>query len=854
MYLSAIRVSLQIFLLTSTVLCVSEVYKLTVTPGNGTTLNIRKVKGSQCTVCSGTGRSQQCHASLMLRDNTAASVEFKCSRPQDVFSVEIVRNIECTAKSCNGDIIQSESDFLPLLDFNRTFTWNLKASSTPQVFQIDFSRTGLRQINLSESCPDQHTYTLQAFQTTRKVAIGKYCRTGFISSAQVLDQGSLSLDVPAGQKLQKAQFDVSVAEKIKSLAKIKLILPEGTSSSELLSPNYPDTFPDDDLMEWCFQVPTKHTAVVRFLNLTQPQCLKKATAVEYYRGGRAEVRKLTDPQLVQTEGDFSLTLKNCEMDRRRANSPGLALSFRVSVSRTHSTVLCSVDPRAMKGFSLYIEKLKAASDCEMKKNSVPLQTITVPSDGLTQLSFHNCLPLDIRVVTTKVIECNQLKDCPKHPIPLVVPTLPSCLPAPLSSVTWTLRAPPQGTVELQSPSFSLKQSLPGKPCNNSIFIRVAEDDGTFVGNFCSQGAIQKIQIHTNVSVTVSNMDNKPLRLSSKPVLTASLRGEINGNKPLRLSSKPVLTASLRGEINEGYIFFVSPKKDLPILLATPGWPEGMKSYSTVSWIISVPPKMEAHLMFANLSQPKCNRRHTNIRVQRIGYLEKDYSRREDEEADSEITVSENFYLNMSNCMPETGHFSAITGITLQKNKNLLLIIIMSVVAALLVIFVIVLAVICVVIRKKKKQMNHQVSIYNPNGTSFLPGHNSFPKTREDNESHIYASIDDSMVYTHLLRKGEEMNIYGESDTYQSFMGQKDPQESSVCKDTGAEDLEVGVYQSFPLSSQQAPTLPNRPLSHGQSMVDNHIHCTEDHSKEEELSPDVRGSTDLGLRLEPEGGN
>lgn len=93
----------------------------------------------------------------------------------------------------------------------------------------------------------------------------------------------------------------------------------------------------------------------------------------------------------------------------------------------------------------------------------------------------------------------------------------------------------------------------------------------------------------------------------------------------------------------------------------------MQAYSTVAWMVSLPPRMEARLMFANLSQPKCNTRHTNIRVQRIGRLEEDYSRREDEEAKSEITVSESFYLNMSNCMPERGDFSVITKITLQKS-------------------------------------------------------------------------------------------------------------------------------------------------------------------------------------------
>lgn len=111
---------------------------------------------------------------------------------------------------------------------------------------------------------------------------------------------------------------------------------------------------------------------------------------------------------------------------------------------------------------------------------------------------------------------------------------------------------------------------------------------------------------------------------------------------------------------------MAPPKNTSVLVATPGWLSGMDSYSTVSWIVSVPSKMKAYLMFTNVSQPKCSNRHTNIRVQRIGKREEDYSRREDEEAESEITVSESFYLNMSNCMPETGRFSVLTKITLHK--------------------------------------------------------------------------------------------------------------------------------------------------------------------------------------------
>uniref|UniRef100_A0A3B4XXN3 CUB domain containing protein 1a n=1 Tax=Seriola lalandi dorsalis TaxID=1841481 RepID=A0A3B4XXN3_SERLL len=698
------------------------VNKVTITPERGTTVNISSTVGKRCEVCRREGRSNDCSTSLVFKDN-----------------------------SCSGHIIQADSGSLPLLDFNRKFTWNLNASA-PKAFKIDFTKTGLRQIPPSERCPDGHSYTLQALQTTGKVAVGKYCAAGTISSAQILSLGSFSLEVPAGQKLQNGQFDVSVGEEIKSLAKITVTLPKGISSSELLSPNYPDSFPDDDVMEWYFQVPKKHKTGIQFMNLTQPSCRKKETAVEYHSKGRAAlVLSLTEAQPRPNWGNFSMTLRNCEMERRRAGSPGLSLSRLnkcLCCTLLFSPVVCKVDLRKVEGLSLYIEKLRPASDCEMKINSVTKEKITVTSNS--DLSFQDCLPEDVRVTALRVIECKQLKDCPKTPVRLTLPALPSCLPAPLSSVTWILRPPQHGTVELTSPNGPLKQSLPGQPCNDSVIVKLAEDDGIAIGNFCPQGAIKKIQIHTNMSVTVSSMGGRALNIQY---------------------------SSLFNSYSERYIFTVSSKKDVPVLLATPGWPEGMKSYSTVSWIVSVPPKMKAHLMFANLSQPKCSNRHTNIRVQRVNRLEEDYSRREDEETESEIVVSEGFYLNMSNCMPERGHFSIISVVFSYSDP--LLIIVLSVVAALLVTSVIVLAVVC-----PKKKLNHQVSIYNPSGTIFLPGHTNFPKTREDNESHVYTTIEDTLVYTHLLRKGKETGVYGESDpSYKPFTGHTVSQKPLVSEDS-----------------------------------------------------------------------
>ncbi|KAI3360427.1 hypothetical protein L3Q82_002329 [Scortum barcoo] len=801
--------------------------RLSLTPDRGTTLSITSSQAKGCKVCTVARSPPQCNTSLLLKQATPVSVEFQCSRPQDVFSVEVVRNIECTAKSCSSHIVQADSGSLPLLGFNRKYTWNLKASvRPPKAFKLDFTSIGLRQIDPSERCPDSHSYTLQA---TGTVTVGKFCRTGHIQSAQILSKGKFSLDVPAGQSLQNGQFLVSVGEEIKSLAKITLTLPKGTSLSQLLSPNYPDSFPDNDVIEWYFQVPDKHKTTVKLLKLTQPRCLAKETALEYHTKGRgASALRLSDPQLEQT-GNFSLMLRNCKMDRIRAGSPGLSLNLTVSSSPgSSSPVSCEVDVSRMEGLSLHFEKLRPASGCEMKMNSVLKEKITVTS--VSELTFQGCLPEDIQITATRLIGCSQLKDCPKTPASLSVPQqLPSCLPAPLRSVTWTLRPPEHGTVEFTSPMGRLKQSLPGQLCNDSIIIDMAEGDGARIGRFCHQGVIETMEIHTNVSVTVSGIEDEAQRRQ-------------------RTSLKPVLNVALKEEIPERYIFTVFPKSDAPVLLASPGWPAGMKPQSTVSWLVSVPQSMEAHLRFDKVSQPKCSDLHTNIRVQRVGYLEEDYSRREDEKAESQITVSKSFFLNMSNCLPEKGDFSVVTEITLQKSKSLLLTIILSVVATLLVIFVIVLAVVCVVIRKKKKKkLDHQVSVYNPNGTTFLPGQNSLPETHEDNDVHEYASIDDTLVYTHLLRKGNEIGVYGQFDTYRPFTGHTDSQKPLVPKDAGTGNTQVEAYQNFKSTSQVAPLLPTRPLSHGKNLVDNEIYQTEDESEEEH-------SPSLGPRLEPEGGN
>ncbi|KAM4568115.1 CUB domain-containing protein 1a [Fundulus diaphanus] len=327
-------VSLQTLLLITTVAFVSGFKTFTVTPDKDTSIYINSIKASSCKVCKkvlGSKLNRQCHRILTLNKNTRVTIEFYCPRPEEEFTVEIVRNIECNSTSC-GRIIQSDGGFSGLLDFSRRFTWKIKAYSQKS-FQINFAETGLRQIAPTDSCNDKHTYTLRAAD----VLLGKYCSSGPISNAQILNQGSFSLDLPAGQKPKPDQFHVSVGEKIRTIANISVTLLKG-SSSTLMSPNYPGSFPDYDVMEWYFQVPNKHKAAIKFMNLTLPTCLKDQTGMEYSSGGKTQVVRLDEVQPELNEGSFSLRLRNCKMDTRLSGSAGLSVEFNVSAYQVSSNL------------------------------------------------------------------------------------------------------------------------------------------------------------------------------------------------------------------------------------------------------------------------------------------------------------------------------------------------------------------------------------------------------------------------------------------------------------------------------------------------------------------------------------
>lgn len=76
-------------------------------------------------------------------------------------------------------------------------------------------------------------------------------------------------------------------------------------------------------------------------------------------------------------------------------------------------------------------------------------------------------------------------------------------------------------------------------------------------------------------------------------------------------------------------------------------------------------------------------------------------------------------------------------------------------------------------------MNKESSIYMGKGNIFRPGDRHFSKSRSDNESHVYDSIDETMVYGHLLGDSSYADSIQDRykgmqvDSYQTFSGPTD---------------------------------------------------------------------------------
>lgn len=132
-------------------------------------------------------------------------------------------------------------------------------------------------------------------------------------------------------------------------------------------------------------------------------------------------------------------------------------------------------------------------------------------------------------------------------------------------------------------------------------------------------------------------------------------------------------------------------------------------------------------------------------------------------------------------------------------------------------------------------MNKESSIYISKGSIFRPGDRHFTKTRSQNESHVYDSIDETMVYGHLLGDSSytdtlQDNFKGiQVDSYNTFLGPTDGQ-LPVIKEPDPEPGNAHYKTFLDPSESFIPPRPRTPISRQDSlgfqdsrMVDNELY-------------------------------
>lgn len=838
---------------------ISECQKIEVTPDSGTVVVFSKKpgQGQDCNVCMDEGPSQTCYSRLELTEVQPTNVTFNCSQPGDVFNVEIHQKIDCSPTACS--IVAVHLNSTRFLEFSRTFNWDLKVLQN-QMFQLDFPAPGMRQIKPSESCPDKHTYTIIAYKRSGPNSIGTFCRNGTISRIQALFKGRVSLEVPIDTDLNPYDFKVSTAPDAAALVVVDVKLPRGLSSTDFFTTNYATGHYSEDKFKWNFAVEPMQNFTVLFQHYTPPECQKNKVLVDYTLGDKTSFTKEpTDIQPKNKQGDFSLTLTSCEA-KKGTNVPGLSLDINVAVFRGGIPYLCTVDLRNEEGLSLQIENKNPESYCEMSLNSVAQEKIVVPAGTKADLSFLDCPVQDLQLTATKTIDCPSASSRDATGTSLTIPTLDPSLHVPLHQFTWLLRVLDQGTVDLTSPNKNLHQSVQDKECNKRVSLLVSETDGSNIGQFCSldEGTIQKIQIKGNVSITVT----------SKTI------------NDLTQEKGPFLKVAMSPEITENVIYTVSPFVLRPMYLATPNWPDGMNPSSAVTWIVSVPQEHKAELQFTNVSKTVCDSEHTEIAISPLDSQGQTQSWREDQSFDTNTIIQQqSFYLNMSNCEPKSGRFAVLSKVTLYKKTKNFLSIILAVVGVLLLLLIITLIVVFVIRKRKNKPNTNRSSIFLPKGKPFLPGNATFPKSRADNESHVYASIDDPTMYGHFVDKNQPAEVDNgawsnghQVDAYHPFTGPSNSIPSA--KDSSAEYSIEGrggdrdAYQPF-LSPPNTFNLqrPRSPLvSQGslrfedRRMIDNELHTFKSFgdinpirlsADESKLQPQFESDTDSNIEPEYE---
>ncbi|XP_055504821.1 CUB domain-containing protein 1-like [Leucoraja erinacea] len=714
-----------------------------VTTGLDVTINIRQAVGSpsfaDCQMCIVGDGDIVCHQEYRFLPNVSLLINFTCADPQHAFIMDVKKDI--------GEDHDLE-DLLPqdLPRLNTTYIWAINVPYKVGV-RINFDGTPVWQTDLAH-CPDLVQYRVTGhvqYDNTSEVPVGTFCRNGTISNLKIQGRTLITLEVPWSEVNDDTGFQLSFVPPIGMFSVVTAILQPG-SLVYFMSANWPLGFPNDELMSWKVAVPPNYHATVTEENFTKPICVKREAGWFF---GRSVLGKISG----QFHNTFIITLQNCDMDY--SYSSRLDFRFLVQVFNDYHDGF-EIDLQRQDGVSVRLNQLLDSSNglsciCRTPVSSDCAPELQVgPGDHLNVSVHFKCNPeTDIAAEVTTNISCEVFPDCSIRQMDLVVPDTISSWPLAQQTFKWLVEAPAELTIELSTKRLKLQQLVPGERCDGNITYSMSTlcEHGlrSTLGLFCPGGAVDMIQTADTVSLELLTTD-----------------GWNTKDMDIRLAFVPRVT--------EDYIVKVSPVAGAPVHLLTPNWGEGMASKMTVSWDITVPEEQVVKLSFLNQSMPVCLHGHVFVSVdqQRDDSTVTNF-RETDALPTHPLVLPHRFWLNVSNCEPEQGQLNLVVHLVVAQPE---------VTTDVLLIVAAAAArsgpdhrhrtggVLRETLMCKRQRPPLAYGIYNPSAGR---GKRRFGKSREDNESHIYAVIDEDRVYAAQFHKAQLVSI-PEVDVYRPFQG------------------------------------------------------------------------------------
>uniref|UniRef100_F7F146 CUB domain containing protein 1 n=1 Tax=Callithrix jacchus TaxID=9483 RepID=F7F146_CALJA len=684
---------------------------------------------------------------LHIKSGERIVFTFSCPNPENHFVIEIQKNIDCMSGPCPFGEVQLQPSTSSLPALNKTFIWDVKAHKSIGL-ELQFSIPRLRQIGPGESCPDGVTHSISGRIDATVVRIGTFCSNGTVSRIKMQEGVKMALHLPWFHPRNVSGFSIANRSSIKRLCIIESVF-EGEGSATLMSANYPQGFPEDELMTWQFVIPAHLRASVSFLNFNLSNCERKEERVEYYIPGSTtnpEVFKLEDKQPGNMAGNFNLSLQGCDQD---AQSPGiLRLQFQVLVQhpQNESNKIYVVDLSNERNMSLTIEprpvkqSRRFVPGCFVCLESRTCSTnLTLTSGSKHKISFLCDDLTRLWMNVEKTISCTDHRYCQRKSYPLQVPGDILQLPVELHDFSWKLLVPKDKLSLVLVPAQKLQQHTHEKPCSTSFSYLVASaipGQDLYFGFFCPGGSIEQIQVKQNVSVTLRTF-------------APSFRQE---------TSRQGLAVSFIPYFKEEGIFTVTPDTKSKVYLRTPNWDRGLPSLTSVSWNISVPRDQVACLTFVKeRTGVVCQTGRAFMIIQEQRTRAEEIFSLDEDVLPKPSFHHQSFWVNISNCSPASGkQLDLLFWVTLTpKSMGKVLQGLWG----------------CNGSPLRKTNKGPVVGVYNGNINTEMPRQpKNFPKGRKDNDSHVYAVIEDTMVYGHLLQDSGGSFLQPEVDTYRPFQG------------------------------------------------------------------------------------